>query len=1141
VQFRIDRKLTSSGTWTTVNTYTITGKSVNTYEVQYLVDRAGASGTWDIRVTRITADPGANVNNQTRFERLTEIQYVQLQYDDTAYVGVAIDAASVGNAIPHRSYLVKGTRVQIPSNYNPVTRVYSGSWNGTFTTAWTDNPAWCLYDMLTNTRYGMGEFVSASNVEKYSFYDAGVYSDELVNDGNGGTEPRFTFNVRIAAQDQFWRSAYLCAGAMHSSLVYLNNTYVLIQDRPSDPIKTISKDNVINGKFKRKSSSREERHTAVNVTWNNRADRHLQVVSTVEDTAGIARYGYYPTDIAAYGATTEGQAIRHGKYVLYTELNQVHQVAFEMTFDGFDLIQGDVIKILDEDWANIQQAGRITVAIGVAGTTVTFDRPITITAGSTISITMPDGSGIQTRAIVETSGVRSSVTIASAFTMAIPIESQFLVETSTVSAKQYKIMGVKQTDINIVEVQCVEHDPSKYALIETGISVPTPVFSNAIRTVVLPPTSLVFAEESVVLPNEYSQRKLRAIWTPPTGTVKGYMVVWWRNDGDRTTEFVSVPRVLVDGEKDGTYYFNVFSVDYNDNQSGTSVSGSYVLDSTLSAGSILGTFGAVQNLYVTGTSGTTWSQDNLLVNWIDNVGNNVPTTGYKVEVTTVGGTVLHSEVVTDKSYMYPITSNIAEGGPRPIVNVKVYPRDASNRYGPVNTTTFTNNPPAAITGLGTTGSFKGVWLTWDISPETDVAGYLVWRSTTLGFTPSSANLICDQTGTAYTDFGLSDAQTYYYKIAAYDIFSRNETGAGLNVVASAAVTTLDANNTNEYLLNGVTWTPNSPSANSVAWSAATVTKTVGTSSGSEWAITAGNAAWTSGVLYIYYTEGETILRSTSTVSTAIANNKIIVATYRGGTNLEVGNGKAYMDGSFIIAGTVAAAQLVTGTAVITQSAQIANAIVDNAQIANLAVTNGKIANLAVDAAKIANATITGAKIASATITNANIASATITNANIVNATIETLKLKNGAVNDTKVLLTGGSVTITLGSGFSQSGSLGNTSWVCVSPTSVPGPFKTIVTVSIPCVKSSSSYSAEITADVQLRRGDYAGTLLQTQSVAISFVGTKQTGIAIFALDTTPGLQYTINMGTVTAYIQAGSPAQTLTASNPVVTVQTILK
>jgi hypothetical protein len=941
---RIDRKLTSSGTWAVAGYYEIYGKTMNPYEVQYLIDRPGASGTWDVRVVRLNADPGANVNNQTRFERLTEIQYIQLQYDDTAYVGVAINAESVGNSIPHRSYLVKGARVQIPSNYNPVTRVYTGIWNGTFTTAWTDNPAWCLYDMLTNTRYGMGEFVSASNVEKYSFYDAGVYSDELVNDGNGGTEPRFTFNARIAAQDQFWRAAYLCAGTMHSTLVYLNSMYVLIQDRPSDPVKTISKDNVINGKFKRKSSSREERHTAVNVTWNNRADRHLQVVSTVEDTAGIARYGYYPVDIAAYGATTEGQAIRHGKYVLYTELNQVHQVAFEMTFDGFDLIQGDVIKILDEDWANIQQAGRLTTAIGAGGTTVVFDRPITITPGSTVSITMPDGSGIQTRAINETSGVRSSVTILTNFTMVIPVDSQFLVETSTVSAKQYKIMGVKQTDINVVEVQCVEHDPTKYSFIETGIAVPSPIFSNAIRTVVLPPTLLVFAEESSVLPNGNPQRNLRLTWTPPLGTVKGYKVVWCRENGEVTTTFTALPQLLITAEQDGSYYFDIFSTDYNNNNSGTALPGEYVFDSSIAASSILGDFNPVVDLYVTGTSGLIWAADDLIVSWIDDVTNTVPTVSYKVEVKTTLGVLLHTEEVFEKSFNYSLWLNTGEGGPRASVIINVYPRDASSRYGPVNTKTFTNPPPAAVSGLGVIGSYKSVSVSWGALNEPDLKGYLVWRSTTAGFTPSGGNLISDQTNNVLSDIGLANATTYYYKVAAYDFFSRNEVGTGLNVVATSAALTLDENNTNEYLLNGVTWTPNSPSVNSVAWSAATVVKTGGTSSGASWSITAGNAAWTSGVLYVYYIEGETILRSTSSVAAAIADNKIIVATYRGGTNLEVGNGKAYMDGGFIIAGTIAAAQLVTGTAVITQTAQIANAIIDNAKIVDATIDTLKLKN-----------------------------------------------------------------------------------------------------------------------------------------------------------------------------------------------------
>lgn len=1086
---RIDKKLTSSGTWTVAGYYEISGKTTTAYEVQYLIDRIGTSGTWDIRVVRLNPDPPATIHNETRFERMTEIQYVQLAYNDTAYVGISIAAESVGNSIPKRAYLVKGTRVQIPSNYNPITRVYSGTWNGTFTTAWTDNPAWCLYDMLTNVRYGMGEFISASDIDKYSFYDAGVYNDVLVPDGAGGYEPRYTLNCRISAQDQFWRIAQLVAGNMRSNLLWVNNKYMVIQDRPSSAVKTVSKDNVINGKFKRKSSAREERHTAFNVTWNNRADRHLQVVSTVEDTTGIARYGYYPTDIAAYGATTEGQAIRAGKWAMYTELNQVHQLSFEMTFDGFDLLPGDVIKVLDEDWANIQQAGR-TTAIATSNNIV-LDRAITLTTSSTISVNLPDGTGMQTRSIVETTGTLSSINVSTPFSMTLPAYTQFIIETATVFAKQYKIINVKQTDINVVEVQCVEHEPAKYAYVETGVAIPTLPFSNAVTTKVGVPTGITFSEESVLLPDGNTQRNIRAAWSPPQGTIRGYTINYRLNLGDTISVTSPVPRVLVDATKDGSYVFDVYAIDFNGNTSGIPLTGTYVLDSTTTSATV----NAVTDLYVTGTAGVLWSTNDLSVSWNDDPANISPTTAYKVDILTSGGTLLQTEVVYNKTYLYPLDKNIADGGPRGALQVRVYARDTANRYGPSVAKVFTNPAPAAVTGLSITGSFKSMFLNWDSAADNDVVGYLLWRDTTLGFTPSSANLITDMNGTAFTDSALPDSTTYFYKIAAYDIFNKSLTGAGLNVTASGSVTTLDPNNTNEYLLNGVTWTPNSPSTNSVAWSAATMTKLNGTGAGTQWAITAGNAAWTSGVLYVYYTEGNTTLQTTTTVTTAIANNKIIVATYRGGTNLEVGNGKAYLDGGFIIAGTIAAAQLVTGTAVITQSAQIANGIIDNA--------------------------------------------------NILNATIDTLKLKNGSVTSfaTSRGTTFTQAQITVGSpspgALLTSGTNSiNVTYITPTPSGLSGPYNGIVEIYVASKQTTNVpilVSLKVTIDFYNSSGTYLSTSIKSVNTTLS--GTLDgTTIIPLTISNAPGEKMVIATLEYTAYTISNAPLSTTISIGPISTM-----
>ena len=1092
LNFRIDYKLTSSGTWTTGGTYTISGKTTSPYEVQYLINRPAGTGLWDIRVVRLTADSNrASLKNDMRWERKTDLQYIKLAYNDTAVVGIAVDAASVGNSIPSRAYLIKGLRIQVPSNYNPVTRVYTGGWNGTFITAWTDNPAWCLYDTLVNSRYGMGQWISASDIEKYSFYDAGVYSDELVNDGKGGTEPRFAFNARIAAQEPYWKIAQMIAGCMRANLLYINDKFMVVQDRPMSPVKTITNENVKDGKFIRKGSARSERHTAFNVTWNNRADRHLQVVSTVEDTAGIARYGYYPIDIAAFGATTEGQAIRAGRWAMYTELNQVHQLTFEMTFDGFDLLPGDVIKVMDKDWANVTQGGRVTSA--VTSTTVNLSTPVTLSAGSTISVNMPDGSGIQSRNITQTSGTLSTITIGSAFSMTLPVDTVYVIET-VIAAKQFKIINIKQTDVNSISLECVEHDPNKYAWVETGVLAPSPIFSNAVNVVVKPPTNLVFKEESYIDAAGLSQRQVRASWTPPSQTIKGYRVYHVMNGSNANSTFVDTPSILIDAKVDGLVELSIYSVGFNGNESGMPLTGNYYVDSTKSAGSILGTFNAVQSFWVTGTTSLTWNQDDLSVSWIDNVANTTPTNGYKVQVLDVNNTLLREVIVDKPLYIYSLTDNYNDaishattnGQPaRASVQIKVWPRDASLRFGPAATKTFTNPPPAAPTSVVATGSFMAATVTYVPPADLDVRGALIWRGTTVGFTPSSANLVYEGTSNQFSETGLANSTTYYYKIALYDAFSRDLAGAGLNVATSGAVLTLDANNTNEYRISGATWTPNSPSANSVAWSACTAIKSVGTSAGTTWSVTAGNAAWSSGVLYIYYTEGETIFRSTTSVTNAVAPNKIIVATYRGGTNLEIGDGRAYMDGGFIIAGTVAAAQLVTGSAVITTSAQIANA--------------------------------------------------TLTNAMLVDATIDTLKLKNGSVISFSAVSNGSTASIgpvsangqtsgvTLGSGSVTPA----TNIYVPSPIGIAGPFSGVVSIYMDATRSTTTAIAiQVSTNLYVYTSGGALRYSYPLSNVTSVSGTQKTTICLTtAVTCYPGDRISVGdvtIGGVSVVVISGS-------------------
>lgn len=944
--FAIDT-MPENGVWSTYDFYKVEGKATSAFEKDYRIERPAGTGLWSWRIRRLTGmSQISTLINNAAVARYTEIEDVKLEYNYTAYVGIAVDAQSTANTIPTRAYKVRGIKCQVPVNYNPLTRAYTGQWNGTFKRAWTDNPAWVLYDLLTDTRYGMGEFVNtASGIDKFSFYNAAVYNDQLVADGKGSFEPRFTFNTVVAMQEDSLKVLQAVASSMRAVLMYSGGVVWLNQDRPSSARKIVSNANVIDGLFTYASSPLAERHTVARVTYNDKNNQYAPTPATVKDDDGIARYGYQPVDVAAYGATTEGQAIRAGKWLLDTELHTTEIVSYQASYDNFDLRIGDVIKVWDEFYTSSAGAGRI---LSISGQNITLDKPITLAAGSHLEVMMADGKTLASLPIQQTSGTLQTVTVVGTYPQAIAENAMYLV-VGAVAARQFRISNLS-VDQNIVSVTATFYDPDKYARIEQGISITPPVYAKVPSAVVPAVSNITITPEATTDPILGTQLKLRFDWTSATTDttfVVGYDVKWRFNSGNFKSEYLTTNSLVVSPATAGTYEIHITSIALDGRKSvpavqsftyGYSATNSFLPPTSISLVSGHGT-------------GTTFVGSNLFFQWTpDSTNSLIPNQtvgGYKIMLyDNDTSTLLRTENVTSDVTSFDYTSAMMErdGGMHRHIRVDIYTNDAFQQPSvQKKTITFNNLAPAIPSNITLTALQGGLMIDLDMPTESDFAGILVWASTTNNFTPSSANLVFDGTSSLINLNGLSLNTTYYVRVAAYDTFGKNV--SDLNLSGQLSKTTLDANNTNEYKLSGVTWTPNSPSANSVAWSAHTAIKTVGSSAGSTWSVTAGSAAWTSGVLYIYYTEGETVLRSTTTVTTAVAANKIIVATYRGGTNLEIGDGRAYMDGGFIIAGTVAAAQLVTGTAVITESAQIASAIVGTAQIADAAITNAKIKDI----------------------------------------------------------------------------------------------------------------------------------------------------------------------------------------------------
>ncbi|EFF0689902.1 hypothetical protein CCU95_004184 [Escherichia coli] len=311
-------------------------------------------------------------------------------------VGVQVDSEQFGSQQVSRNYHLRGRILQVPSNYNPQTRQYSGIWDGTLKPAYSNNMAWCLWDMLTHPRYGMGKRLGAADVDKWALYIIGQYCDQSVPDGFGGTEPRITCNAYLTTQRKAWDVLSDFCSAMRCMPVWNGQTLTFVQDRPSDKVWTYNRSNVVmpddGAPFRYSFSALKDRHNAVEVNWIDPDNGWETATELVEDTQAIARYGRNVTKMDAFGCTSRGQAHRAGLWLIKTELLETQTVDFSVGAEGLRHVPGDVIEICDDDYAGISTGGRV-LAVNSQTRTLTLDREITLPSSGTTLISLVDGSG----------------------------------------------------------------------------------------------------------------------------------------------------------------------------------------------------------------------------------------------------------------------------------------------------------------------------------------------------------------------------------------------------------------------------------------------------------------------------------------------------------------------------------------------------------------------------------------------------------------------------------------------------------------------------------------------------------------------------------------------------------------------------
>jgi hypothetical protein len=546
----------NGGGYNTVIDDRIAGRTGDRFQRDYWVNLSGAFPV-NIRMTRITADSNsAQLVNAFGWSSFTEITYAKLRYPNSALVAVRVDAEQF-SSIPSRSYLVRGIKVRIPNNATVDAAtgrlIYSGIWNGSFGAAqWCSDPAWILWDLLTSTRYGFGDHIQAAQLDKWAFYAASQYASELVPDGFGGTEPRFSCNVNIQTAEEAYKLINDLCSTFRAMPYWSTGALTISQDKPSDPAYLFTLANVSEEGFNYQGGSLKTRPTVAVVSYLDLSLRDI-AYEVVEDQTAIAKYGVVTTEVSAFACTSRGQASRIGEWLLYSEQNESEVVTFTASIDAGVLVRpGQVINISDPMRAGARRGGRIRAATTLL---ITVDNAADLTpSGGTFSVILPDGT-VASRTVSVVAG--SVVALTSHLPTAPNANSIWVYETSNIQASTWRVLSVAEQDQTQYQITALAYNASKYDYIERG----RPLAQRDITDLnVIPEAPInLQAVEALYESNGRVLSKLVVSWQPVVG-VNQYRYRWRLQNGNWTTSTQQRPDFEIFDTTPSRYEIEVYSV-----------------------------------------------------------------------------------------------------------------------------------------------------------------------------------------------------------------------------------------------------------------------------------------------------------------------------------------------------------------------------------------------------------------------------------------------------------------------------------------------------------------------------------------------------------------------------------------------------
>lgn len=531
INYAIDLQ-TDGGAWQTVINTRVTGKTTSGYERSHRIALSQAGTTWTVRLRKITADANsAKIGDAMTLQSYTEVIDAKLRYPNTALLYIEFDSSQFNGSIPQISCEPRGRVIRVPDNYNPETRTYGGTWTGAFKWAWTDNPAWVFYDLVVTDRFGLGNRLTAANIDKWTLYQVAQYCDQTVPDGKGGsgTEPRYICNVYVQNRNEAYTVLRDFAAIFRGMTYWGGDQIVALADMPRDIDYTYTRANVIDGQFVYSSSTTKTRYTTALVSWSDPDNAYADAMEPVFEQSLVARYGFNQLELTAIGCTRQSEANRKGRWGILTN-NKDRVVTFSVGLDGNIPQPGYVIAVADEMLSGKVTGGRIS---SVNGRVITLDRVADITPGNRLIVNLPSGVS-QARTVQAVNG--RAITVTTAYGETPQAECVWVAESDELYAQQYRVVSVADNNDGTFTISGAYHDPDKYARIDTGaiidqrpVSVVPPGNQHA-------PENIIISSFSVVQQG-ISVETMRASWDQAPNAI-AYEAQWRRNDGN----WVNVPR-----------------------------------------------------------------------------------------------------------------------------------------------------------------------------------------------------------------------------------------------------------------------------------------------------------------------------------------------------------------------------------------------------------------------------------------------------------------------------------------------------------------------------------------------------------------------------------------------------------------------